>query len=308
MGNDIENIDLRNTNRTQVSSLRCSDASTNFVYISDKLKDFYSDTYKRLTKLFDDMGIEWGEVKGTKDIWIRDYMPIQVTDNLFLLYNYSPDYLGKKKRFQTDSYTIYRNVIPKSCNCEDTGLILDGGNVVTCAGFKVLTEKVFKENGKKTDDEDFLHHLKDVLHSDIIILPWHCEESKSSDDPLVDVYGHSDGFIQWVGGNRILMSNHKDSDPEEADKMVKRLKAKGFVVREMQFNVLKPEMDFNWAYINYLHVGNNIIVPTFGISEDKQALEIVQKANPNCEVRGFRMRDIAANGGALHCITWNIKK
>jgi agmatine/peptidylarginine deiminase len=55
-------------------------------------------------------------------------------------------------------------------------------------------------------------------------------------------------------------------------------------------------------------VGSKIIVPTFGIPEDKQALKYVREANPGCVVRGFRMRDIAKNGGALHCITWNIKK
>jgi agmatine/peptidylarginine deiminase len=55
-------------------------------------------------------------------------------------------------------------------------------------------------------------------------------------------------------------------------------------------------------------VGSKIIVPTFGIPEDKQALKYIRDANPGCAVRGFRMRDIAKEGGALHCITWNIKK
>ena len=53
-----------------------NDAWTDYVFISDKLKEFYPYTYLRLTKLFDEMKIEWGEVEGTKDIWIRDYMPI----------------------------------------------------------------------------------------------------------------------------------------------------------------------------------------------------------------------------------------
>ena len=36
------------------------DRYTNFVYISDKLKEFYPDAYNRLTALFNDMGIDWG--------------------------------------------------------------------------------------------------------------------------------------------------------------------------------------------------------------------------------------------------------
>jgi len=46
-----------------------NDNMTNFVYISDKLKEFYPKTYSRLTKLFNEMDIEWGEIEGTKDIW-----------------------------------------------------------------------------------------------------------------------------------------------------------------------------------------------------------------------------------------------
>ena len=41
----------------------------------------------------------------------------------------------------------------------------------------------------------------------------------------------------------------------------------------MLFDVPNPNRNFNWAYVNYLQVGNKIIVPTFGIPEDKQALK-----------------------------------
>ena len=72
-----------------------NDTMTNFVYISDKLKEFYPRTYARLTRLFNEMDIEWGEIEGTKDIWIRDYMPIQIADDHFIVYNYNPDYLNE---------------------------------------------------------------------------------------------------------------------------------------------------------------------------------------------------------------------
>ena len=104
------------------------------------------------------------------------------------------------------------------------------------------------------------------------------------------------------------MSNHRDFDSEEADDIRWRLETVGFEVTEMLFDVPNPKRDFNWAYINYLEVGNKIIVPTFGIPEDKQALKYIREAIPNSIVRGFRMRDVVKEGGALHCITWNNKK
>ena len=282
-----------------------NDTMTNFVYISDKLKEFYPRTYSRLTKLFDDMEIEWGEIEGTKDIWIRDYMPIQISSENFVVYNYNPDYLKDSGvEYITDSQAIANRVL-KHCNKENYDITLDGGNVVTCAGHMVLTDKVFTENGRKKYDPEFCNYISAVLNSEVIFLPWHCE---NPNDPNADVYGHADGFIHWTGDNRVLMSNHRDYCPVEADEIKRRLECVGFEVTEMLFDVPNPDKDYNWAYINYLEVGNKIIVPTFGIPEDKQALRYIKKANPGSIVRGFRMKDIAKKGGALHCITWNIRK
>ena len=282
-----------------------NDTMTNFVYISDKLKEFYSRTYKRLTKLFNEMEIEWSEIEGTKDIWIRDYMPIQISDDRFVVYNYNPDYLKESgEKYLTDSRSISKPVL-SHCKKRYYDITLDGGNVVTCAGHLVLTDKVFQENGKVKYDPDFCDCISHVLDFRVIFLPWHCDNSQ---EPNADVYGHADGLIHWAGDNRVLMSNHRDFFSEEADEIKRRLETVGFEVIEMLFDVPNPKRDFNWAYVNYLQVGNKIIVPTFGIPEDKQALKYIRDANPDCIVRGFRMRDIVKDGGALHCITWNIKK
>ena len=299
------NLKVLLKNYSDIKSPNFNDTMTNFVYISDKLKEFYSRTYSRLTKLFDEMEIEWGEIEGTKDIWIRDYMPIQISSDSFVIYNYNPDYLKDSGvEYITDSQAIANRVL-KHCNKEHYDITLDGGNVVTCAGHMVLTDKVFTENGREKYDPEFCNYISAVLNSEVIFLPWHCE---NPNDPNADVYGHADGFIHWTGDNRVLMSNHRDYCPEEADEIKRRLECVGFEVTEMLFDVPNPNMDYNWAYINYLEVGNKIIVPIFGIPEDKQALRYIKKANPDSIVRGFRMKDIAKKGGALHCITWNIRK
>lgn len=287
-----------------------NDGCTDFVYISDKLKEFYPGTYKRLIKLFDKMEIEWAEVKGTKDIWIRDYMPIQIAEDRYLVYKYDPDYLKQTgKKYLTNSHTIYKKVLHHN-NWKDINITLDGGNVVTVAGFstsryRILTDKVFKENGKELYDPDFCEYLRKALRSDLIFIPWTIDKSTS---PNADVYGHADGMVRWTGSNNILMSNIRDFNPECADEIRNRLEKEGFCVTEMLFDVPNPNEDYNWAYINYLEVGTNIIVPTFGIPEDKQALEYIRALCPISKIKKFRMRDIARNGGALHCITWNIKK
>ena len=277
---------------------------TDIVYISDKLKEFYPNTYARLTKLFENEIIEWEEVKGTKDIWIRDYMPIQKSNDFFISYNYNPDYLqGYRQKYLTDSHDIIKN-IPQIKEVINSNIKLDGGNVIITPYHWILTDKVFEENGMEKDDTSFISLLREIAGSDIILLPWHKEED---DKPWSDVYGHADGLVQWTGENNILMANHRDFYPEEAHEIIRRLNKAGYKVTEMLFDVANPNYELNWAYINYLKVDKKIIVPTFGIDEDKQALFYISKANPHCTIIPFRMRDIARNGGAIHCITWNIK-
>ena len=76
----------------------------------------------------------------------------------------------------------------------------------------------------------------------------------------------------------------------------------------MLFTVDNPNKDLNWAYINFLQVGDKIIMPEFGIDEDEQAKRYVQNAFPYCKIRQIDCSSIAKDGGALHCISWNIKK
>lgn len=280
------------------------DKETNFVYISDKLREKQKDAYNRLTTLFNKIGIQYGLLKQTNDYWARDYMPIQVGEDDYLMYDYNPDYLQDEEYVQT----ITNPQLPcrdLNLNIRKTHLVIDGGNITLCGDYIVMTDKVFTENGKEKYDEGLSIKLKEVLGRDIIFIPWHCE---NPDDEEEDCYGHSDGFVHWCGGNKVLMTDHWLKDPEEADEIKRRLEDKGFDVVVMKFDVPNPENLWNWAYVNYLQVGDKIIVPTFGIAEDKIALRYIKECNLSCEVYGFRMRDVAIYGGALHCITWNIKR
>jgi agmatine/peptidylarginine deiminase len=48
-------------------------------------------------------------------------------------------------------------------------------------------------------------------------------------------------------------------------------------------------------------------VPQLGLEEDEQALEQISNALPGCEVVGIPSLEAVRRGGALNCISWNIK-
>ena len=283
------------------------DEYTNVVYFSPWLRYKYknpnhSEFYQRLMGMLTDLGIDAKELKCTNDYWVRDYMPIQLGKNEFLKYRYYPDYLVKSKNKNdketiTDVTKVLRGI---GISCRSTNLIIDGGNMVSCGSYIVMTDKVFTENGQKKDDADFKALLESELDHPVIIIPWTPHED--------DVYGHSDGFIKWCGDKRILMGNHGDCYPEEATSIRRVLECYGFEVTEMRFNgkVKSPCYELNWAYINFLQVGKNIIMPKFNIDEDVIAQQYIHEAFPNCTINQIEMEEIAKEGGALHCISWNV--
>lgn len=283
------------------------DSETNEVYFSPWLndeKEGHPQFYEHLKNVLNDCSIELKELKCTNDYWARDYMPIQLGKKEFVRYRYYPDYLMRSKNpkdaeLRTDCTKVLRGM---GFVCHPTDEIIDGGNMVACGPYIVMTDKVFTENGHKIGDVDYKNFLESELGHPIIIIPW----QKHGEDVL----GHSDGFVKWCGGNSILMGNHGDQYPEEAAAIRHILEKYGFEVTEMRFanKVGSPRTDLNWAYINFLQVGNKIIMPIFNINEDAIAWQYLHEAFPDCEIHQIEMAEVAEEGGALHCISWNIRR
>ena len=57
------------------------------------------------------------------------------------------------------------------------------------------------------------------------------------------------------------------------------------------------------TYANFLIINQAVLVPTYQVPEDEQALVQIQKAFPNHEVIGIDCRALIEQHGSLHCIT-----
>lgn len=187
---------------------------------------------------------------------------------------------------------MFIRVMPK-VSIKYLKLIIDGGNIVKCGDTIVMTEKVFHEN-KEYSREDIVDMLHYAFECDIMFLPWDRSEP----------YGHSDGIIHYLGDNKVLLTNYDDFDSDYYQQFKIILEQK-FEVIPLQYHLKEKHID-NWCYINYLHIGNLIIVPQLGIPEDKMAIEQIQKALPDAKVVGIPAIEAVKDGGALNCLSWNI--
>lgn len=267
-----------------------TDDITNLVYFSSWIKDF--PCHKSILEKLEANQVKYDFLTDTKDYWVRDFMPIQVSDQEFVSYIYKPDYLAKSPQYLTNPEDCCQSIRIKS---RPIDLIIDGGNIIKCSDAIIMTDKVFVENPHLSKNE-IIQRLKRVFGCSVIFIPWDKYEK----------YGHADGMVRHIEGKKVLLNNYCNFDSGLREKLIKAL-SPHFEILELDFDTNKPSAQ-SWAYINYLRVKDLILLPMLNIPEDKDALSQFQEIFPMCQIEQVDVSTIVKKGGALNCITWNIKR
>ena len=276
-----------------------ADAETNFVYVSDLLAGRFPSVVEGLERILPEHGIGLGMLHGTKDIWIRDNAPIQVDrDGSFVLFRYLPDYLKHGHRHLiTEARPIVLG-LPGVRSCEFSDIVLDGGNVVRNHDKAILTDKVFRENRGMCRLE-LKRELRRLLRvGELIVIPT---------EPG-DVVGHADGILRFVESGTVLLNDYRRVDRAYRRRLREELATVGSNIIEI---VYRPDLasggDIPSAvgnYVNFLEVGDLLVVPTYDMAEDHVAQETLSRSFPTKSIRTLPCRALAEEGGVLNCVTW----
>jgi agmatine/peptidylarginine deiminase len=282
-----------------------TDSDTNLILLSGII---YSDPRfsaikKELQEITSSSGIINIFLPHTKDIWARDYMPIQVNSNKYIEYRYDPDYL---QGIQADRRGLksYPDLICSELklNTVKTDIILDGGNVVKSLDAVILTDKIFAENASTYTRDELIKELKRLFEvNKIIIIPWDKNEE----------YGHADGMVRFIDNNTVLVQGYFDQYPLEFQKeFFGALDRYNYHIKKLSFES-DPISTNSWVYLNFLQTKDVIIIPGLGIKDDYFALDQIsgyfpEYANTN-RIFQVNIRDIAKMGGGLNCLSWTIK-
>ena len=178
------------------------------VYISELLEVRFKDSFERLTTILKKYDVEYRLLKGTKDIWCRDYMPVQTTSGKFIQFKYDPSYLKGKKEWE-ELRTNPKEVREKNdwlakLNVEESEINLDGGNVLICDGRAILSDRIFSEN-PTMEKETLIDELTKLLECEVIIIP----ALKSQNE---DLTGHADGMVRFVDRNIIIGNERRQNE------------------------------------------------------------------------------------------------
>jgi agmatine deiminase len=278
-----------------------TDGQTNFLYLADTLAVKFPAFYTQLQNMLDACVIPYRVLPETKDVWAIDYMPIQVTNDRFVQFVYNPDYLqndGKTNWQQTitDSRAVCHRIKVKS---EQSAIVLDGGNVIRSQKAVIMTAKVFRENPgyekrQLTRDLERLFEIETV-----IIIP---------EDPC-DYTGHADGMVRFAGDNNVLVNRYGNRDDKRFRQRLRQaLKEAGLMSIEVPYNPYEnhSDDDANGVYINFLQMSGVIILPVFGKKEDEASVRLFEEVFSGLTIKSVDSNDIAKEGGALNCISWNV--
>ena len=273
------------------------------VYMSELLMSRYPETCKNLIKVLEKHKVNYSFIKSTKDIWCRDYMPVQTASGKLIQFRYDPSYLKGKKEWEESRSDVKEICEKNNIVATESDINLDGGNVLICDGRAIISDRIYSENPDKTREE-LRKELAMLLECEIIVIP--------SLNKTADFTGHADGMVRFVDRNTVLGIKYDVRYKKDWWKNTQKvLDTYNISFIEVPFFEDEPDSEHPESaigvYVNYLEVNDLIVVPVFGREEDARAIEIIQKAFPNKQIETINYNDVAKEGGLLNCTTWVVK-
>ena len=258
--------------------------------LSGLLSYIYPSDTANLTAALDTHNIPYRFLPNTKDIWVRDFMPVRTGSGKLVSFRYEPSYLKN----DPDLRTNFRKDLAPQLDLPVTysHINLDGGNVVfSPSGARVLvSDRVFSEN-QEYPSAALVHELSELLEAEVIVLP----SLKS------DMTGHADGMARFLDDRTVLCNRPLSSCGFE--QQVKRaVQDCGLDAVDFPF-VPTGGVSAVGCYLNYLETERVVFLPVFGIEQDAEA-ETSARQLFSKEIVPVNIREIAQQGGCLNCISW----
>ena len=243
----------------------------------------------------------------TDSIWLGDFGPFYIENNGKLeivdfrcwprLYrpieNWFPTIFGIKNKIK--------------CNFSaNFFLTVQGGNYITNgAGTGVLSSQIFEVNSCN-NKQKIIKYLRYFLGLDKVII---------LNREIGRTTGHIDMFAKTINKNTILLGKYKDKNDENYKIMEKNAK----VLENNGFNLIRipivrsssPVGNFSLTYANSFIINGlkkAVIIPKYGIPEDKEAMLIYKSSMPDYEIISLESFNITKGFGGVHCILKGLPK
>jgi agmatine/peptidylarginine deiminase len=259
-------------------------------------------------------------IKGWDEIWLRDCIGMNTSNGIIKPY-YHPQYCSLHRygdyfeHINKQSRIIIKECLQKKINYMP--LVIDGGNFSNNDKTVFLTNKILDDN-KELSKSEITNILKDFtgLRPEIIE---RCEN---------DSIGHTDGFLNFISNNKVLLSNYPSlsflkEDIQFIYRVRKKLKEEKLEVIELYdrpidevvpcecYRKTKKACFYSARgnYINFLRLNNTIILPEYTLPTLRETKYYNNINKDSLAQLGFQVKTIncdtlSKEGGSLHCLSY----
>jgi agmatine deiminase len=279
-----------------------TDPECNTVYFSEKLKENFPEEFSKIADAlspFDYIKIKL--LKGTKDEWARDYMPIQTADKRLVKFRYQPSYEVRAKWTEPTKVLRANRLL---ADFSKHNINLDGGNVVKWKDKVIITDRVVSENHTYQENPNLLfERIAEDLQTEVIIIKAHKEKD--------DLTGHADGMLRFVNENTLIGNRLSEEYKPIRESIEEMLRKHQFNYIDLPFFIDDSENHYSalGTYVNFLEIADVILFPVFNHPKERnnEALEIMHSSFPDRKIIPINIDAVGKDGGLMNCISWCVK-
>jgi len=244
----------------------------------------------------------------TDDTWARDISAISVEENNEIkLLNFTFNGWGAKfEAFKDDKMT--EKIMPNAIKCD---FILEGG-AIDCNGDGIIltTSKCMlnKNRNSSLDVNQITQKLKDFFNAEHILYLNHGYLAGDDTD------SHIDTLARFISKESIMYVKCDDINDEHYHELKLMEEELQMIAKEQNLQLIAlPMCDALYfegerlpaTYANFLFVNGAVLVPTYGVSQDKKALEIFKNTFHDRDIIGIDCSVLIRQHGSLHCVSMN---
>lgn len=251
----------------------------------------------------------------TNDTWARDcsVLCIQNGSNIELL-DFTFTGWGSKFEASKDNAMSKKIAHSYSRELKTIDLILEGGAVESNGVDTILTTSecmLNKNRNSSLTKEQMSKIIQDEFGMSKILYLNHGYLAGDDTD------SHVDTLARFVDEKTIMYVKCDDKNDEhykELKLMEAELEA---FAKDEDFKLIALPMSeacyfdnerLPATYANFLFVNGAVLVPTYGVKQDGEALEIFKQTFPTKEIVGINCFSLIKQHGSLHCVTMNFAK
>lgn len=278
---------------------------------------------EHLSRLFRDNGVELNKCRffivPSNDVWARDHGPITVYDE-----NQEPTLLdfkfngwGDKYPWQLDNQIttiLHQQGAFGEISIEPVELVLEGGSIEIDGRSTLLTtsSSLLNKNRNNLTQSQIEAHLKNRLGVKQILCLTHGHLTGDDTD------GHIDTLARFINPYNILYVHCDDPHDEHYDRLnamkgelqnFKNIDNQGYNLIPLPWPSPQYGDDgkrLPLTYANFLMINDALLLPNYGIPEDRTAKELFIKLFPNRRIYPLPSRELIKQLGSLHCATMQL--